>query len=317
MVHSKKVGFNMNKISIFIGVLLFILSSTMFAEQDKMRIAIMDLGASAVSPETAKMVSDLLRTELFNTGLFTVIERAEMEKILKEQGFQQSGCTENECAVQFGKMLSARKVLVGTVGKLGDSYIINARIVDVEKGVMEFAENTKVQSESDLDIGCKTFAIKLANRIKEESLNNSRLDNIPNNGMLVNKTLIKAPPQDNMNAISLDFTVINLGVDWWLTYIRMVNSKIGISAGAGIHLAISTAVGLKLGTSIRLVNFLYLNGEVGEMFNTAFDSYTIIGVSISFRFNHIGFKVGGEYNIGDYYLTKNYVDLLIGISTYF
>jgi TolB-like protein len=156
---------SIKKRPVLTGLFLCILSLSLSAQQDKMRIAIMDLTANSVSPETAKTVSDLLRTELFNTGLFTVIERAEMDKILKEQGFQQSGCTENECVVQFGKILSAKKVLVGTVNKLGNTYIINARIVDVEKAVTEFADNTVVKAESQLYSGCKVFARKLSQRI--------------------------------------------------------------------------------------------------------------------------------------------------------
>lgn len=155
----------MKKINIFIWLLIFFLSSGLFAQQEKMRIGIMDLTANGVPTETAKTVSDLLRTELFNTGLLTVIERTEMDKILKEQGFQQSVCSENDCAVQFGKLLSAKKVLVGTVNKMGDEYIINARIVDVEKGVTEFADNIKVQAESQLYSGCKAFAKKIGDRI--------------------------------------------------------------------------------------------------------------------------------------------------------
>jgi TolB-like protein len=134
-----------------------------------MRIAILDLQPIEVSESISKIVSDLLRTELFKTKLFTIIERSQMNEILKEQEFQLSGCTETECAVQAGKLLSAHKVLVGTVNKLGAAFIINARIIDVEKGVMEFGESTKVASEAELDNGCRVFAKKLATMIKESS----------------------------------------------------------------------------------------------------------------------------------------------------
>ncbi len=51
-----------------------------------------------------------------------------MNSILQEQEFQASGCTENECAVQIGKLLSTRKILVGTVNQLGATININARM---------------------------------------------------------------------------------------------------------------------------------------------------------------------------------------------
>jgi len=142
---------------------------SLFAQQEKMRLAILDLNPEKVDASTARMVSDLLRTELFNTGLFRVIERKEMEAILKEHELLISGCIETECAVEIGKLLSARKMLVGTVGKLGEKYFINARIVDVELGEIEFADSAKAESEGDLDIAVKEFAQKLSKRIIEKT----------------------------------------------------------------------------------------------------------------------------------------------------
>ncbi|NIV04449.1 hypothetical protein GWN26_14740 [Candidatus Saccharibacteria bacterium] len=39
--------------------------------------------------------------ELFNTGKFRVLERAKMKEILKEQGFQQTGCVSTAWVVNF------------------------------------------------------------------------------------------------------------------------------------------------------------------------------------------------------------------------
>src|SRR5208283_1785118 len=127
--------------------------------QDKMRIAVLNLEPKDVAANTADMVSDILRTELLNTGLFRVLERGEMNAILKEQAFQQSGCTETACAVKIGQLLSANKMLVGTVGKLGEKYIISGRIVDVEKGELEFSDNVQVYSEGALVDAAKELAV--------------------------------------------------------------------------------------------------------------------------------------------------------------
>lgn len=149
-------------------LILFIIMSDLFSNQDKLKIAVMDLQPVGISSSLAITVSDLLRTELFKTKLFSIIERKEMNVILKEQEFKYSGCTETECAVEIGKILTVHKVLVGTINKLGESFIINARIIDIEKGIMEFGESAKVKSESELDTGCKMFAKKISKMIKEE-----------------------------------------------------------------------------------------------------------------------------------------------------
>ena len=118
--------------------------------QNKMRIAIMDFEARDISKKDAIKISELIRNEMINIGRFVIIERAQMGSILKEQGVQQTGCTDITCAVEVGKMLSAKKILVGTIMSLGGSIVITGRIVDVEKGVAEFSEKAIARKESDL-----------------------------------------------------------------------------------------------------------------------------------------------------------------------
>lgn len=151
---------------IHILLMLVLLSATQILAEEKIPIAIMELQPIDVQANTARAVTDLIRTELFNTGLFRVFERGEIEKVLKEQQFGQTGLTEVSDAVRLGKMLQAKKVLVGTVSKLGTSYIVNARIIDVEKGEMEFADKAQADSETALVQAVETFARKIAGRIQ-------------------------------------------------------------------------------------------------------------------------------------------------------
>lgn len=102
---------------------------------DKVRIAVMDLQARGVPETLASTVSALVRSEIVNTGLFTVVEREQINEIMKEQGLQMSGCTEQACAVQMGRLLSARKMLVGELNAAGGSFVATIRIVDVELGL--------------------------------------------------------------------------------------------------------------------------------------------------------------------------------------
>jgi len=64
-----------------------------------------------------------------------------------------------------GKLISARKILIGSASALGDSIMLNVRIVDVEKGVAEFASKQKADSESSLDIAVETLVRNLSMRI--------------------------------------------------------------------------------------------------------------------------------------------------------
>lgn len=158
-------------------IILFVIISSLYfvvpSYGEKMRIVIMDFKADGVQAATANRVSELIRTEMINSGEFLIIERKQMDMIFKEQGFQKTGCTDESCAVEIGRLLSARKILIGTVMKLGETIIINGRIVDVEKGVAEFGEKQDAVSEKDLFNAVTLFTEKLTARIQGREVTDS------------------------------------------------------------------------------------------------------------------------------------------------
>jgi formylglycine-generating enzyme required for sulfatase activity len=100
----------------------------------------------------AAIVTDVVRGELRFCGKYELIEKARMQEVLRLQGFQQTGCTEAECAAKLGKILNVKKMVVGGLGKMGESYRLSLRVVDVETAVIE-TEGAEKQAlkEDDLD----------------------------------------------------------------------------------------------------------------------------------------------------------------------
>ena len=152
------------KYSILILITTIMLSAPLHAA--KMRIAVMNFVVKGVTKAIAENVAELIRGEMINTGKYTVIERAQMNRILKEQGLQRTGCTDISCAVEIGKILSARKILIGTVMKLGGMIVITGRIVDVKSGAGEFSEKQSAESERGLYNAVSIFTKKLTSRIE-------------------------------------------------------------------------------------------------------------------------------------------------------
>ena len=91
---------------------------------EKPTVAVANLQGKAISQMEADQISDFLRDNLSNTDLLTMTNRTNMEQILNEQQFQQSGCTTQECAVKIGKILNVKKMIVGTTGLFVGSYYI-------------------------------------------------------------------------------------------------------------------------------------------------------------------------------------------------
>lgn len=125
-------------------------------------IAVADFSGKNVSQADASIVADFLRTELVQTGIYNVIEKANMDKILAEAAFQQTGCTTSECAVQIGKILNVKQMVVGTLSKLMDTYYITVNLVEVETGKILASFDQEAMSAKELRTACKTLAQKLA-----------------------------------------------------------------------------------------------------------------------------------------------------------
>ncbi len=76
---------------IFTSFLFMFLSVLSSMGQDKLNIAVLELDGNGVSETDLGELSNRIRTELFNTGRFNVIERSRMDEILREQGVSTDG----------------------------------------------------------------------------------------------------------------------------------------------------------------------------------------------------------------------------------
>jgi TolB-like protein len=156
---------------IFGGLLICILLGFASAavSREKITVAVLDFEGKNVSRENAEALTDLLRTELFNTGCFKVIERQQIQKILEEQKFQLSGVTDADQAAEIGRLLNVKKIMIGTVTRLGGTHIINTRIVDVQSGQVELAEAVESKGGDEMLPGAVTeLALKVSYKIGVE-----------------------------------------------------------------------------------------------------------------------------------------------------
>jgi formylglycine-generating enzyme required for sulfatase activity len=102
-----------------------------------------------LSQTDAIQITQYIEEEPYYSGKFELVERTKVDKILMESQYQQSGRCDVECAVKIGKKLGASKVIIGTVGRLGNSYTIQIKLVDVATGKIE--RPASIQAESRLE----------------------------------------------------------------------------------------------------------------------------------------------------------------------
>lgn len=127
--------------------------------------AVIPFAARGIAEKEAAILSDRFSAELAQTNRFRLIERELTDRILAEQGLQQTGTISDSSAVQVGKLLGAEQIIGGSISKLGSAYSLSARLINVETGVVLRAAtyDHAGRKEELLSFGMKYLAQKLAN----------------------------------------------------------------------------------------------------------------------------------------------------------
>jgi TolB-like protein len=95
---------------------------------------VLEFEGRGINQMESATLTDRLQSEMVNTNAIIMVERNQMEEILNEQGFQQSGCTSAECAAEVGALLGVQNMVSGSFGLLGNTYTIDAKMFSVETG---------------------------------------------------------------------------------------------------------------------------------------------------------------------------------------
>ena len=106
-------------------------SAPFLRAQDGPIITVLDFETNNVAEGEMKMIISLITSHLFRTDRYVVIDVAQRDTILKEIAFSLSDCADDSCQVEVGRLLAAELILVGTIGRTDDNYVVSARILDV------------------------------------------------------------------------------------------------------------------------------------------------------------------------------------------
>lgn len=146
--------------------------STAYTQAKKVSVAVLDFQTTGgLTPQEVATLANRFRGILVQTQVFDVVEREKMNDILKAQDFNLSDqCNSAECAVQVGQLLGVTQMIAGDLGKLGSTYTIDLRLIDVESGKILQSKTQDYKGEIDgmLDV-MKVIANSFAGKTLTES----------------------------------------------------------------------------------------------------------------------------------------------------
>jgi hypothetical protein len=150
----------------FFVFMIFLLQPDLFSESKK-NLAIFSFKANNTPASFEPILKDMFEVALYKTKYFKILERAQINMILQEHGLQLNGCTDQSCAVEFGKILSADFAAYGSISKL-DKYNINFKVINISNTELVFTDTIEVSGEKDFQRAAETIADKIVASMKNK-----------------------------------------------------------------------------------------------------------------------------------------------------
>lgn len=147
--------------------LLGLIAGPAAAQEDVPTVAVMDfssfmMGEGGASVNLGKAISAMLVTEFAGRPGMRIVERAQLNDLLREQDLNLSGRIEESDAIEVGKMLGVQYVLHGQVTSIVDNLRMDIRAVDVET-----SEIVTVMKKSDKTSELFAVVVDLADEFSE------------------------------------------------------------------------------------------------------------------------------------------------------
>jgi hypothetical protein len=99
------------------------------------KVAVIDVTGAVMGDAAKNQIGDFLVLELLKKG-YAPVERSQVQALLKEQKFQESGITFTDDAAKAGRILNVPAVILVSIPDYKDEMSITAKMVGVEDGAI-------------------------------------------------------------------------------------------------------------------------------------------------------------------------------------
>ena len=108
----------------------------------------------------AEVALDNFTTELIKSNTYKIVERPQLDKAMKDLKFQSGSAIDESIAMEIGKNTGAKIVVIGEITALTGQTIVNIRGINVDSGIIEFADKGIINSQDELLIAIERIAKK-------------------------------------------------------------------------------------------------------------------------------------------------------------
>lgn len=148
------------------------LSDDIYKKSDdlmKKKIGIFDFTTlNGTEIEAGKRLSNKLLEYLVKRGKLIIIERTELNKIMKAQAIEQTGIVDVETAQESGKVLPIDIIINGTMSQVDNQMAIAIKVIDIKTGQILLVSSTNMPPLSDYTYKENPELIRLSKQSPEK-----------------------------------------------------------------------------------------------------------------------------------------------------
>ena len=128
-------------------------------------IAIIDFEGIGIDIKEIRALTKRLTSKIIALDVYNVFDRSQLNKRLREQKYEYSGCATSSCAIDIGKLVGVKYIVVGSISKIGETYSIDSRMIDVESGESLISAEYSTQNSIDdvITNGVESISYQLCN----------------------------------------------------------------------------------------------------------------------------------------------------------
>lgn len=144
------------------AVLTLVTASAVAQEDMRPTVAVLPFVNSAIGQATedlaplSKGIADLLITEMAQNPAIRLVERENIEAILREQNLARDGRVDDATAARIGKLLGAKHMVTGSfITDRSGTMVITIKSIDTETGRIEYADMDRDRTDNFLALVAK------------------------------------------------------------------------------------------------------------------------------------------------------------------
>ncbi len=131
--------------------------------QSRRAVAVPDFKARGLEETIVQSITEVVIKEVDRLGLFRMISMDDIRQMLEhEQSKMMLGCDDTSCLAEIGEALGVELLLAGSVGKVGDTYVVSLKLIDVRKVEVISREERTVSGKIEELLDVSRLAAKVS-----------------------------------------------------------------------------------------------------------------------------------------------------------